>query len=422
MVKTDSYANIFLGGSDGSEIYGSLQSQSPTILASLYADNALVRRIIDTIPETALAAGFHIDGIDDEPAFWSRWDYLELTKHINEAWSWARLFGGAAIVAIVKDNRALTSPVREGAELETVRVYDRTQVKVQTREENPRNARFGKPLTYRITTNESDMFYDVHYSRIHIIDGERIPNAMRRQNDGWGRSVLSSDILDSIKDYTNCERLATQLLRRKQQAVWKAKGLAELCDDREGFGAARLRLAQVDNNSGVGQAIGIDAESEEYSILNSDISGIDAFLDKKFDRIVALSGIHEIILKNKNVGGVSSSQNTALETFHKLVDRKRNAELLPILGFLIPFISDEQEWSVEFNPLAQESSKDKAEILEKNVNSIATLIAAGAMDTDEARDTLRTIAPEVKISDGSVETEVTISETSNDPLEVPTDN
>ncbi|WP_252351227.1 anti-CBASS protein Acb1 family protein, partial [Escherichia coli] len=92
--------------------------------------------------------------------------------------------------------------------------------------------------------------------------------------------------------------------------------------------------------------------SEEYSVLNSDIGGIDAFLDKKFDRIVALSGIHEIILKNRNVGGVSSSQNTALETFHKLIDRKRNAELLPILEFLIPFIVNADEWSVEFNPLA----------------------------------------------------------------------
>ena len=115
MVKTDSYANIFLGGSDGSEIYGSLQNQDPTILASIYANNALVRRIIDTIPETALAAGFHIDGIDDEPAFWSRWDDLEMTQNINDAWSWARLFGGSAIVAIVRDNRALTSPVREGS-------------------------------------------------------------------------------------------------------------------------------------------------------------------------------------------------------------------------------------------------------------------------------------------------------------------
>ena len=422
MVKTDSYANIFLGGSDGSEIFGSLQNQEPSILASLYSSNAIVRRIVDTVPETALAAGFHVDGIDDEPEFWSRWDYLEMTQHINDAWSWARLFGGAAIVAIVKDNRALTSPVREGAELETLRVYDRTQVSVQTREENPRNARFGKPLTYRITTNESDMFYDVHYSRIHIIDGERVPNAMRRQNDGWGRSVLSEDIIEAIRDYSNCEKLATQLLKRKQQAVWKAKGLAELCDDSEGFGAARLRLAQVDNNSGVGQAIGIDAESEEYSVLNSDIGGIDSFLDKKFDRIVALSGIHEIILKNKNVGGLSSSQNTALETFHKLIDRKRNAELLPVLGFLIPFIATEQEWSVEFNPLAQESNKDRAEILKNNVDSIATLITNGVMDADEARDTLRALAPEVKISEGSIEVEVVVNEGSDDPLEVPADN
>lgn len=425
MVKADSYATQFLGGgSDGSEIYGHFGNThlTPPFADSLYVSNSIVRRIVDTIPETAIAAGFHIDGIDDEGEFWSKWDYLNVNESISDAWSWARLFGGSAIVAIVKDNRALTSPVREGAELESLRVYDRSQVKVQKKEENPRNVRFGKPLTYRITPEGSSTFYDVHYSRVHIMDGEKIPSALRRGNDGWGASVLVPDLLEAIKDYQTCEKLATQLLRRKQQAVWKAKGLTELCDDAEGFGAARLRLAQVDDNSGVGRAIGIDAEAEEYSVLNSDIGGIDGFLDKKFDRIVALSGIHEIILKGRNVGGVSSSQNTALETFHKLIDRKRNEELLPVLGFLIPFITTEQEWSVEFNPLAQESKKDRAEILKDNVDSIAKLIENGVMDTDEARDTLRALAPEVKISEGSIETEVTVNEGREDPLEVPADN
>lgn len=408
MIKADSYATQFLGGgSDGSEIYGHFggTNLAPPFAESLYVNNALIRRIVDTVPETALAAGFHIDGIDNEADFWSRWDDMEMSENISDAWSWARLFGGSAIVAIVKDNRALTSPMREGAELESVRVYDRSQIRVQTKEENPRNVRFGKPVTYRITPTGSATFYDVHYSRVHIVDGERIPNSLRRSNDGWGASVLSQDLVSSVEDYEVCERLATQLLRRKQQAVWKAKGLAELCDDAEGFGAARLRLAQVDDNSGVGRAIGIDAESEEYNVLNSDIGGIDAFLDKKFDRIVALSGIHEIILKNKNVGGVSASQNTALETFHKLIDRKRTSELLPILEFLVPFFVTEAEWSIEFNPLAQRSDKDNAEILEKNVNSIAALIAAGVMNADEARDTIRAVAPEIKIGDGNIEVE-----------------
>lgn len=407
MVKADSYATQFLGGSDGSEIYGRFGSVSlaPPLADQLYVSNSIVRRIVDTIPETAMAAGFHIDGIKDEEDFWSRWDDMEMTQNINDAWSWARLFGGSAIVAIVKDSRALTSPVRDGAELEGVRVYDRSQVMVQTKEENPRNYRFGKPVTYRITPTGSDTFYDVHYSRIHIIDGERVPNSLRRSNDGWGASVLNPDLIESINDYEACEKLATQLLRRKQQAVWKAKGLAELCDDAEGFGAARLRLAQVDDNSGVGRAIGIDAETEEYNVLNSDIGGVDSFLDKKFDRIVALSGIHEIILKNKNVGGLSSSQNTALETFHKLIDRKRNSELLPILEFLIPFFAKESEWSIEFNPLAQKSDKDNAEVLEKNVNAISALIAAGVMNADEARDTIRAVAPEIKIGDGNITVE-----------------
>lgn len=420
MVKADSYASQFLSGDDGSEIYGHFGSAylAPPNADSLYVANSLVRRIVDTVPETAIAAGFHIDGVNDEGEFWSRWDYLKVNESISDAWSWARLFGGSAIVAIIKDNRALTSPVREGAELESLRVYDRSQIKVHTKEENPRNVRFGKPLTYRITTNGSETFYDVHYSRVHVMGGEKIPNSLRRGNDGWGASVLVPDLMAAINDYDVCERLATQLLRRKQQAVWKAKGLAELCDDNEGFGAARLRLAQVDDNSGVGRAIGIDAEAEEYDVLNSDIGGIDSFLESKFNRIVALSGIHEIILKGQNTGGVSSSQNTALETFHKMVDRKRNEELLPVLGFLIPFITTEQEWSVEFNPLAQESKLDRAEVLKNNVNSITALITNGVMDADEARDTLRAIAPEVKIGEGSIETEVTINEASNDPLDV----
>lgn len=408
MIKADSYANVFGDGTlgTGSEIFGRLGSVGvgvPALLQSAYVGSALARRIVDVIPEEALGAGFHIDGIENEDDLWSRWDELSLSDSVVDAWSWARLFGGAAIVAIVQDNRDLTKPMREGSTLESVRVYDRQQVRIQTREENPRNSRFGKPVTYRITTGDSDMFYDVHYTRIHIIDGERIPNQLRKQNDGWGATVLSNDLLEAIQDYQQCETYATQLMKRSQQGVWKVKGLAEVCDDSEGVAAARLRLAQVDNNGGVANTIGIDAESEEYNVLTASTAGVTELLSAKFDRIVALSGIHEIVLKAKNVGGVSSSQNTALETFHKLVDRKRKSDLLPILEFLIPMLITEQEWSVEFEPLNQPNNENKAVVMKSNVESIAALIAAGVMDVNEARDTIRVIAPEVKIGDNDIE-------------------
>ena len=401
IVKADGYNEIFNTGKQRVAQPFYMAGRLNKGLADFYNHDGMAKRVIDVVPEEMVSPGFKIDGIKDDAAFKSLWDEKRLNAKIIDALCWSRLFGGAAIVAVVADGRLLKSPVRKGAMLEDVRVYDRFQVTVEKRETNARNVRYGEPVLYKISPGGNIPEYYVHYTRICIIDGERVPNAERQQNDGWGASILNQRLIEAINDYNYCEELATQLLRRKQQAVWKAKGLAEICDDDEGIYAARLRLAQVDDDSGVGRAIGIDATEEEYEVLNSDISGVDAFLEKKLDRIVSLSGIHEIILKNKNVGGVSASQNTALETFYKLIDRKRTEDLKPILEFLLPFLIQETEWSIVFEPLSVPSDKDQAEIMAKNVESVAKAHAEQMIDLKEARDTLRAIAPAFKISDSN---------------------
>ena len=399
-IKYDGYNDIFKRSKNQRvEQPFYMQGLEQRTLADFYAVDGMAKRIIDVVPEEMVTPGFNIDGIEDEAAFRSIWDEKRLNAKIIDVLCWSRLFGGAAIVAIVNDGRALKSAVREGAMLEDIRVYDRFQIRVEKRETNPRNVRYGEPVLYTIQPGDDMPEYQVHYTRICVIDGERIPNAQRRRNDGWGESILNKRLIEAIVDYNYCEELATQLLRRKQQAVWKARGLADLCDDNEGEQAARLRLAQVDDESGVGRSIVIDAEDEEYDVLNSDISGVDAFLEKKLDRIVSLSGIHEIILKNKNVGGVSASQNTALETFYKLIERKRIEDYKPILEFLLPFLITENEWSIDFAPLSVPSDKDEAEILNKNITSLKAAIEGQFIDADEARDTLRAIAPKVKLKD-----------------------
>lgn len=400
IVKTDGYNELFGCSTQpiATPFYIS-NNYSGATLGTFYEQDGLAKRIIDVIPEDMVTAGFKIEGINDEAAFRSMWDEKRLNAKIIDALAWSRLFGGSAIVALVSDGRMLKSPAMKGAKLEDIRVYDRNQVRVKRRETNARSVRYGEPVIYTISTGGDVKDYDVHYTRICIIDGERLPNEKRRQNDGWGAPILNQRLIEAIVDYNYCEELATQLLRRKQQAVWKAKGLAMLCDDTEGEMAARLRLAQVDDNSGVGKAIGIDADDEEYSVLNSDISGVDGFLDKKMDRIVSLCGIHEIVLRNKNTGGVSASQNTALETYHKLIERKRKEDLKPVLEFILPFLLDEQEWSIVFNPLTVPSDKDKAEVLNKNVDSISKLITDQVIDSEEARDTLRSMESVLKLKD-----------------------
>lgn len=396
-VKSDSYNETFRGSGTQSGGHGINYYHDVT---TFYIDDPLARKVVDIIPEEMVMPGFGIDGDVDEKAFKSQWDGMKMNEQIVEAFCWERLYGGSAIVAVVKDNRALTSPVKEGAQLESLRVYEKEQVTVASKETNPRNARYGLPKTYRINPGGSMAEYEVHYTRIYINDGDRVPGSVRRRNNGWGKSVLTRGMIDAIVDYNYCEELATQLLRRKQQAVWKAKGLADLCDDDEGRYAARIRLAQVDDNSGVGRTVGVDAEDEEYEVLNSDISGVDAFLDKKMDRIVNYSGIHEIMLKNKNVGGVSASQNTALETFYKMIDRRRNERYRPLLEWLLPFMIQQDEWSIRFEPLSMPSEKDQSETFGKYTDAVDKLITAQVIDTEEARDTLEAISDVLKLKAG----------------------
>lgn len=400
LVKSDGYNEVFRGGKTTFRpIAFYMQGDKFRTLSDFYEEDGMARRIIDVVPEEMISPGFKVDGVKDEKEFKSKWDSLRLDGKFIDAFSWARLLGGSGILVMLNDNRKLTSPVKEGAKLEGVVVYDRNQISVEKKVTNPRSVRYGEPEIYKITPGGDINEFFVHYTRIYINDGERVTNRTRKQNDGWGASVLNTRLIEAIVDYNYCHELATQLLRRKQQAVWKARDLAAMCDDDEGRYAARLRLAQVDDESGVGKAIGIDANDEEYQILNSDVTGVPEFLQEKIDRIVSLTGIHEIILKNKNTGGVSASQNTALSTFYKMIDREREDKYRPLLEFVLPFILDEEEWSVEFEPLTVPSDKEKSEILSKNVESIVKAKSEQIIDLKEARESLRSIAPEIKISD-----------------------
>lgn len=404
-IKMDDYNQIFNGGAGYASTTAMIASTFGNMsqIEEFYHSNGLAKKIVDVIPEEMVSPGFQLNGVSDNTKFQSEWDGLKLEPQITDALCWARLYGGSYILAMVNDGRMLTSAAKRGKPLESIVVYDYDSVSVAEEEKNPRSPRFGKPKMYTVKPLNGGSDFNVHYTRMHYIDGERVTNKVRKLNKGAGGTVLNKSMIEAILDYDYSEYLATQLLKRKQQGVWKAKGLALICDDREGEYAARLRMAQVDANSGVGNTIGIDADDEEYTVINSDISGIPEFLSAKMDRIVALSGIHEIVLKNKNTGGVSASQNTALQTFYKLVERKRNDDYKPLLEFLLQFIVTEEDFSVEFEPLSLPTDSEKADIFKKNAEAVQGLVSDQVIDANEARDTLSAMVPELKLKGNAPE-------------------
>lgn len=417
-VNSDGYNQIFgvAAQPTGSEIIATFGTGDNLMRESLYVDNSIARRIVDVIGEEAVKSGFQIQGIADDSAFQSEWDALDADSSLVEAMSWDRLRGGAAVVVQLGDNRLMRNPVAEGFKgIEAIHVYEPEQVKVDKLDMNTKSPRYGKPETYAISDGVGIEPVIVHYSRIRLLTGDIVPRSVRKQLNGFGASVLTADLIEAILDYSRCQRLATKLLERKQQGVWKVQGLADLCDSDEGVSAARLRLAQVDDHGGVGRTIGIDANDEEYEVLNSDIAGVTDFLNGKMDRIVSLSGIHEIILKNLNTKGLNQSQNTALESFNKLIARKQKSKLQPLIEFIAGFMVAEDEWSIVFNPLSVPSKKENAEVLKSNVEALTKLKDSGDISQAEVRDTLEamesgivfgTPPEEIELPDESEEVEV----------------
>ncbi|QAX92033.1 portal protein [Shigella phage vB_SsoS_008] len=157
IVKHDGYNDIFNGGklsSSPKPFFGRLSYH----VGSFYNDNATAKRIVDPLPEEMVTAGFIAKCVKDEKEFKSLWDSYKIDPSLVpncDVLCWARLYGGAAIVAIIKDNRMLTSPVKPGAKLEGVRVYDRFAITIEKRVTNARSPRYGEPEIYKVSPGDN---------------------------------------------------------------------------------------------------------------------------------------------------------------------------------------------------------------------------------------------------------------------------
>lgn len=389
--RADGYQNVFMniGNSRDRSAYTRITASyllGRRALENLYLGDDIARRIVDCVADEMFRAGFDVDGVKDQPGIMSRWDELNVTQHLTDAVAWSRLYGGSLVVFGINDGGDLESELGTG-ELEFIRVYDRFQVRVAERDENPQSKAFGEVVLYEIQPLTGSS-YKVHASRCHVFDGERIPNNQRKQNDGWGASVLQG-CHGAIVDYSLSHKHASSLLERKQQGVWSARGLADLCCDDEGEEVVRRRLSLVDMTRGNSNTIGVDAETETYTLLNGDLSDVVDVLDRKQTRLSAMTGIDEQILFTKTPSGQGADKTTVPESWKQLVGRKQRDVGRPAVEKIISLLTDDPTWTIKFRPLSVPSDKENADTAKAWADADDKYLATGSVSQSELRDTLR---------------------------------
>jgi len=339
-------------------------------LTDMYIGDGFARRIVDSVAEEMTRAGIEIEDLEDETledSIESKLEELDALHHFNDGVRWSRLFGGSVIVYGINDGGLLEDHINEDniQDVEFLRVYDRYQATVQTRNNDPMSRDYGKPEMWLISPVSGGTPYMVHNSRLWRFDGEAIPELTRQSNEGWGASSLQA-CAEQLKRLGMGQQYAQMMMERSQQAVHKIPGLANTLRSPGGEEMIKKRVDVVDYVRGALNTIVVDAE-EDYVLTSVSMSQVPEILDREGEALSAVSNIPVSVLLGKSQGGIANSEKSSLDNWHARIASDQNDILRKPIDLLVTYIIralgyQDMEYKLCFKPLTVLSDKEEAEV------------------------------------------------------------
>ena len=380
MMNQDGYLSAVLGSAmlDAAAVgLGALDD------LAMYAEGGLPARVVDMIPDTAVSRGVDVTG--DERVR-GELDRLKALPALADAWRWARLTGGGAIVVIAKDGRALREPLNLDSldRIEELKVFTLDDVSATDRRyADPNEANFGMPEVYRVRTQTPGAVaaeFFVHESRLIEIPGDPLPAKLNRKGIPWAGRPAVTRAFRAIRRYGEGLHWALRLLEKKQQAVHKMKGLAEAIEA-ELEAAIRKRVEMVDSVRNALNGVAVDSE-DDYQILSSDMGGVKDTLAEFQIALAAETGIPVTQLFGRSAAGLNATGDGDLEALYNTVAMGREVKVNPALERLVSLIRAQrtlasggeaqgEAWSITWPALKPATAKESAEVRKANAEAQA---------------------------------------------------
>ncbi|WP_242702373.1 DUF1073 domain-containing protein [Achromobacter sp. SD115] len=397
MMNQDGYLSAVLGTAMLDVASGGLGALDDL---AMYAEGGLPARVVDMIPDTAVSRGVDITG-DDRVR--GELDRLKALPALADAWRWARLTGGGAIVVIARDRRSLRDPLNlEGLDqLLELKVFTLDDVSAtEKRYSDPNAANYGMPELYRVRTQGAGgaaaAEFFVHESRLIEIPGDPLPAKLNRKGIPWAGRPAVTRAFRAIRRYGEGLHWALRLLEKKQQAVHKMKGLAEAIEA-ELEVAIRKRVEMVDSVRNALNGVAVDSE-DDYQILSSDMGGVKDTLAEFQIALAAETGIPVTQLFGRSAAGLNATGDGDLEALYNTVAMGREVKVNPALERLVSLIRAQralaageargEAWSIKWPALKPATAKEAAEVRKANADAQAREMDAlsAAVDNGLSQD------------------------------------
>lgn len=389
-LREDSFFNLLTGlngGENGVDATGKLAFDFvpnarlfDPLLEELYHHSWLAAKICDVVPNECLRQGFEVttEGDNDKDAIarlHARLEAMLLVSRTMEAWAWARLYGGGALLLGIDDGREMHEPLDEAniKSFKFVTALDRRECWAVRWFSDPLEPTFGEPEIFRLSraTQAGTQNAEVHVSRLVRFHGVRTSRRKRMANGSWSEGVIQR-VWDDVRQYQGAWVATAALLQEASIGVMAITDLEGkiAADKQDEF---KMRMQAIALAKSVARLVVIDKDGESVTRTEATVlGGVPAVIDRFMSNLSAATDIPVPILFGEAPAGLNATGDNTIRKFYDGMKTLQESELRQKLQRVIRLLfkakdgptagAEPPNWTIKFKPLWQMTEKETADL------------------------------------------------------------
>lgn len=375
------------------------------LLNTLYREQWIVRRIVDTIPSDMLKNWITLS-TEVAPATMKRFERaLRQTRVINslkEGMEWGRLFGGAIGVLIIKgQGDMLDQPL----DLERILPgdfcgilnFDRWNGVSPSGEliNDIGDPEYGLPKYYQISDPASGAVCNVHHSRVLRFIGDNLPYWESIAENQWGSSVIEA-VFDDLKKRDNVSWNIAQLTFVANLRVFKMSDMGQLLSAVDEESKAELyRTIQSQNWLMSNMGLQIMDSQDSMETHQYTFGGLAEVYSQFMMDVAGAARIPVTKLFGRSPAGMNATGESDLQNYYDMIGEEQESKLRPILDKLLPVVcmsafgAVPDDLDYDFDPVSEPNDKERAELAKSGTENVVAALNAGLVSKRTALKELK---------------------------------
>lgn len=353
-----------------------------TMLQYMYKTHGLVQTAIDMPVLDALRGGleYHSEQLDATDLQRLE-DYMEenaVLERIGDAFIWARLFGGSALIinTEVGDHEEELGDELMGRQIE---FYDACRWELTCERRIPKSGLYG--------------FYgkQLHSSRVITILGKRAPWLLRAQLSDWGMSELER-VIESFNLWLRTNNVIYEILDEAKLDVYQLTGFKEALATSNGTALTTRRIQTMNQIKNFNNALVLDV-NDKYETKQLSFGGLAEIKKESRMEIAAAFRMPMSKLFGIPSTGFSSGEDD-VENYNGLVESEVRQPMKQVIRKVLKLVvkhvfHDDLDISFKFKPLRILSSSDEETIRTSKSNRYLAMFDKMLMSSKEVGEAMQ---------------------------------